>query len=657
MKKEKLWLASVVAVLMTAILLTGFIGRLSYETQSQYAFVSANMANLTANGRNNEDSLTKLRDAGARVVTVKPLTIKGLKDAERLELISYSSLSINEDVISQEIRTVLGTYPMKKDNLIAVCTDPVLGEFLNGELSYRYTDYQTHLLADGQTRIFAFQNLTAENDLIAGYDYGELSLIQSLGMKAAIEYPSYTFENPVYTKYFKQLLNFNGVSFVILRDNPYDNKQPLSEEMKNLLRSSDFTLVLWEQENQLENERPFLYDELLQLKKNHTIRGFNIDTVSLEDTSHYRYRYYQWHNSLLNRNISFLNVNLLENPGLDGETNFYLTVNAVRDFVNNHTNYQFPNQREEIRYQYPTNTVTMAGGVLALSLLYLYLLLVLKQPPKFYTEIYFGLVILSVVFSYAFSVYLAAAYAILITVFAVSLLMAVLFYLDRHQSGYKKILWMVLAFFGISICSLIGISALLGGIEFYTSTRFIRGVWISLVLPLLTTVWSVYAIYYQDSVPIKELPKTFWNWLKSLKLWVSVPVAVVGALALTYYIIRSGNSEWLLPFEDTVRKWLTDVFYVRPRFKEFLIGYPAFSLFVYLSVTTDKKQWNILFGLLTTVLFTSIFNTFCHAFTPVVVSLWRVANGLICGLLVSLVVIGIILLVRHVILPNCKKKS
>ena len=657
MKKEKVWLASVIAFLMTVILLTGFVGRISYESQNRNAFLASNMTSLKAHGKNTIEALVALRDAGSQVVTVDPLTIKGLQEAGRLELISYSSLSINQDVISQEIRSVLGDYPMQPENLVAVVPDAALGQFLTAELSYRYTDYGRYVLGDGQTTVFAFSNLTAENDLIAGYDYDELALIEYAGMKAAVTYPSYTFENPVYPQYFKQFITSNGVSFLILRNNPYDNRKPLSEEMKTALRASDFTLVLWENENQIGNERPYLYDELFRLKKYNAIRGFNMDKVVSHDATKYRYRYYQWFNSLIERNTSFLNANVISGENLDSETAFGLTVQAVSDLTNSLKWYQFPDHKEEIRYPYSGNTMAMAGGVLALSLLYLYLLLVLKQTPKFYTEIYFALMIVLVVASYAFSQYLLAIFALCIMIFAISLLTAAFFYLDSHTKGYGKLFWMLGVFFGIVICALIGISALLGGIEFYTSTWFFYGVKISLLFPVVTTALNAYMIYYGDKIPLKELPKTVWNRLKTMNKWLLIPISLVVVLFVVYYLIRSGKSDLLLPLEDRFRKWLTDVFYIRPRFKEFLIGYPAFCVFLYACVTNVNPRWKTVFGICATVLFTSILNTFCHTFTRVTVSLWRVANGMLAGLIVSALLLGIIILIRHVILPKIREKQ
>ena len=164
------------------------------------------MEDLKAHGLNTREYYTRLKDCGSYVVAVHPLTVKGLQEAGRLKLISYSSLSINQDVISQQIRDALGDYPMQPNNLVAVVTDADLQNFMAQELSYRYTDYTHAVLADGSAAVFGFLNLTLDNDLIVGYDNSELDFINSMGMKAAITYPSYTFENVSYPKYFKEFV-------------------------------------------------------------------------------------------------------------------------------------------------------------------------------------------------------------------------------------------------------------------------------------------------------------------------------------------------------------------------------------------------------------------------------------------------------------------
>ena len=214
MKKERLLISCLMIMLATLILMTGFFGRIDYENKSRYAFVATDMNDLKAHGLDTPEYCNRLKDSGSYVVTVHPLTLKGLQESGRLSLITYSSLSINQDVISQQIREALGRYPMKSENLVAVVTDVQLQSFMERELSYRYTDYTHAVLEDGTTKVFAFQNLTSENDLIIGYDDSELQFITDMGMKAAIVYPSYTFVNDSYPQYFKEFVIF--ALFVVL---------------------------------------------------------------------------------------------------------------------------------------------------------------------------------------------------------------------------------------------------------------------------------------------------------------------------------------------------------------------------------------------------------------------------------------------------------
>lgn len=657
MKKERLLISCLVILLTTLILLTGFFGRISFEGSSRYAFVATDMGELQEYQLNTVEALQQFQDAGSHVVKIHPLTVKGLQESGRINLISYSSLSINQDVISQQIRAALGSYPMKAENLIAVVTDPALQGFLGQELSYRYTDYTSAFLEDGTTMVIAFQNLTQENDLIVGYDYGELELISQAGMKAAVVYPSYTFENPVYPKYFKEFVTGHGVSFIILRENPYDNQLPMPEDMKTVLRNLDVTLVLMENENQIGNAMPRLAEDFFRIMKYNTVRGFTIDKIVPNDNTLYRYRYHQWFNSAIERNTVFIDAGMLKNPDVTREENVELTLHAISDFTGNMRGYQFSGTRPETPYIYGEETMAMAGGILLLSLLYLYLMLILKKTPAYFTEGYFGLMIVSAILSYALAPYLTGLYALGIMIISAALISAALFRLDQLLSKWKKLIWMLVCSVAIVLVGIISISALLGGIEFYLSVKLFRGVVISLLFPLLIAVLNGYLIYYADTLPVKKIPAYIWEHIKKINRWVLVSVGVFGLLFVVYYLLRSGKSNLLLPVEDQFRKWLSDTFYIRPRLKEFLFGYPAFTLFLYAAYHNKNIGWKFFTGVCATILFTSLFNTFCHTFTAVTVSLQRIFNGFLCGLVVSALVLGIVFLVRYLIMLSKKQKE
>ncbi|MBQ7901642.1 MAG: hypothetical protein IJ365_06745, partial [Clostridia bacterium] len=92
---------------------------------------------------------------------------------------------------------------------------------------------------------------------------------------------------------------------------------------------------------------------------------------------------------------------------------------------------------------------------------------------------------------------------------------------------------------------------------------------------------------------------------------------------------------------------LTEVFPARPRTKEFLMGYPALVLFVYYAKNTDINILKWLLAVGASILAASITNSFCHVFTDFSVIVTRTVNGLLIGIIVSIVAyIANLILVR-----------
>ena len=108
------------------------------------------------------------------------------------------------------------------------------------------------------------------------------------------------------------------------------------------------------------------------------------------------------------------------------------------------------------------------------------------------------------------------------------------------------------------------------------------------------------------------------------------------ALAAVAYVLRTGNHSGLVTdWERLARGWLEDVFGVRPRTKEFLIGYPA----LWLGLALFGARWRMAGPLLLavgSVAYISLINTFAHAHSPLAISLARSAWGLALGSAVGL---------------------
>ena len=129
----------------------------------------------------------------------------------------------------------------------------------------------------------------------------------------------------------------------------------------------------------------------------------------------------------------------------------------------------------------------------------------------------------------------------------------------------------------------------------------------------------------------------------ALKSCMSKPaeigLIIIGACLLAVVALmlaRSGNDAGIgvSAAELKLRSILDRIVYVRPRSKEFLIGYPSLLVGFFL-LFRGNRAWGGFFTVIGTIALISLFNTFCHIHTPVIISLIRAANGLWCGLLVG----------------------
>jgi hypothetical protein len=176
------------------------------------------------------------------------------------------------------------------------------------------------------------------------------------------------------------------------------------------------------------------------------------------------------------------------------------------------------------------------------------------------------------------------------------------------------------------------IAALLSTPDFFLGFERFRGVKAALALPLILAFGSLYS-----SSEIRGLAA------KPLTLGLAVAAALAAAV-LAVYLLRSGHGSSVAAgaAELRTRDALENFFGVRPRFKEFAIGHPLLWLGFYqlsqrrAGERADGRPW-ILAGLVGQL---SILNTFCHAHTPLAVSLWRTWNGVWLGAAGGLVLIA-----------------
>ncbi len=164
-----------------------------------------------------------------------------------------------------------------------------------------------------------------------------------------------------------------------------------------------------------------------------------------------------------------------------------------------------------------------------------------------------------------------------------------------------------------------------------------RGVKLVLGLPpLIALALYVFSGRFGNRQSVEDVALTP---VRVVHLIMLAAVGVAGALL----VMRSGNTSDIAPsgFELLVRRDLTELLSVRPRFKEFLVGVPLLMLLpAFLPTQRRAIGWLLALGL--GVGIGDVIDTFSHLHTPVLISLFRVVNGLTIGVFIGILGIWIL---------------
>ena len=174
---------------------------------------------------------------------------------------------------------------------------------------------------------------------------------------------------------------------------------------------------------------------------------------------------------------------------------------------------------------------------------------------------------------------------------------------------------------GLSIASFYGTSDAALRLEPFS------GVKLTLLLPpLLLLIHDLTRRIHDESLP--EI-------IARPAVWGELALIGVMMLALLVMALRSDNVSSVPAFEVAFRDFMERTLVVRPRTKEFLIGYPALVLYWYLVRKELAPHYREAVRIAAVLAFSSAVNTFCHFHTLLTLSVIRVINGWWLGLIVG----------------------
>jgi hypothetical protein len=203
------------------------------------------------------------------------------------------------------------------------------------------------------------------------------------------------------------------------------------------------------------------------------------------------------------------------------------------------------------------------------------------------------------------------------------------------RTQFLRSLGWTLAATGVALAgALVVVGVLSSPLTMEEIERF-RGVRLVLALPPLIAL-ALYLFDRRFGAGTQRARDVFLSPVLTYQLLAGVAIVALGVLML----VRSGNDSDVSPsqFELALRHALTHVLSVRPRFKEFLIGFPCMMLLpALLPLHRRAIGWLLALGIGVGV--GDVIDTFSHLHTPIEVSILRVVNGLIVGAIVGAIAI------------------
>jgi hypothetical protein len=224
----------------------------------------------------------------------------------------------------------------------------------------------------------------------------------------------------------------------------------------------------------------------------------------------------------------------------------------------------------------------------------------------------------------------AAAFLVLIPAFAETPS-------PRFGEQFLRSLGWTLAATGVALLgALVVVGVMSSPLAMVEIERF-RGVKLILALPPLMAL-LLYLFDKRFGAGIERSRDVLLSPVQTYQLLAGIAIVAAGALL----VMRSGNESDVTPsaFELALRHSLTSILSVRPRFKEFLVGFPSMMLVpAMIAVQRRAIGWVLALGI--GVGIGDVIDTFSHLHTPIEVSMLRVFNGLVAGVAIGALAIVI----------------
>ncbi len=659
--KKKIIIRTVIMLVLVALLIPTFSQRVKNEKANNDVIFALNYNNakMVLSSEEFDEALKENKEMGVKTLLIGEESINSLISAGYVTGIKYNVLCHKYDDESEEIiKQFAGDSKIHNDSYVLISKRPEAKEYLAKWIPSKYTDKEyvkkeTPLDADVYV---LYEGITDAWKVTTGFDEAKIEKAGSEGFDIVLSMMVGSFSNTEYINHINALIEKYNIRFLNLKEN-YNNEDTSENAVKNytalcnLIKSKGLYVVVTENQDQLSNQKPIGYNEIIAAAEGRVLRSY--ETVDFDNPPYEETRYHQITNSVVDRNLRLVVINQLVSGSKTFRDKSDMTNSATKMAIEKLQKLGYNTNGYDTVYNYNVNRRAVSAVAMVIMILMGLTILELlfgKKFKKLEIVAYIGAVF-SVLFSLKapegiillYPTLFAAIAPCFAFTLAVSYIKAVK---DKQHWIVLVITSAALTLVTLSLCGLVQ-STLLSGLDYYINSLIFRGIKISLILPILYSALA-YAIMFSEK---KEnyIFKTIAVLNMNIKVYWMIVAAFVGGI-VAIYLIRSGNVSEISSAEAFMRNTITEFMTARPRTKEFLVGWPCLMLFVYYLKNVNVPFFNWIFAVGSSILFASVINSFCHVFTAAEIIYSRVINGLLIA-----IVVGVFALVINAVIVKLAK--
>lgn len=646
MNKKHLIIRIVIMLLLVAMMLPTFAERSRNESMNKDVIfaVNYNNAHMVLSEEEFDATLKKNKEMGVSTLLVGEESVNSLINAGFVTGIKYNVLCHKYDDESEAIiKQFANDKKIHNDSYVLITKRPEAKAYLNKWIPAKYSkdEFVKKTTPLGANVYMLYEGVSDAWKVTTGFDEKKIEDAYNNGFEIVLSMMLGGFSNTEYIGYIGEIIDKYDVKFINLKED-FDNEDKSPDAKKNyeavckLIEEKKLYLIVTENQDQLSNQKPIGYTELVNAAGGRVLRGY--ETVDFNADELVETRYHQIINSVADRNIRFVVINQLVSGVDTFEEKSNKTNKATEMAIAKLEEIGYNTENYDTEYDYTVNRRLSSAIGMALMIIMGVTLLELLFSIRMKKLELLGVVgaVLSVGFSFLAPETIISLYptlfAALAPCFAFTAAMAYV------KSMREKLSWFVLllttAVLSLVVLALCGMvqSSLLAGLDYYINSLIFRGIKLSLILPIAysAVAYGIMFVEKKDNYVVKTVEILNME----IKVYWMIVAAAVGAVA-AIYLIRSGNVTSISPFESFMRNSITELMTARPRTKEFLVGWPCLALFVYYIKNTGSKLFQWCFAVGSSILFASVINSFCHVFTSVSIIYSRVINGLIIAMIVT----------------------